>query len=166
MKMRVNRDSFSYNRNVILVSAVATALSTTVLFFLPDLIPLEAFKRFAYDTTGVWYFENPFTQLRFFGGVPGGFIGGYLARDYFENANRGVSLKIGLYGVLFGLLLLWVAYVLYNLGNLIFVHGLFPPPIYLTIVNPLILAIPLIPVYLLEGAVFGRIGGFVSDRRE
>lgn len=162
--MSYNRESIRHNRIAVLISGIVTALSTTGLFFLPGLVPYEAFQLFVYDTIGVWYFDNPFTQFRLLGGIPGGFVGGYLAKDYFENASRDAPLRVGIYGVLLGLLLLWVAYVLYNLANLIFVHGLFPPPIYLTVVNPLILGIPLFPLYLIEGAIFGRIAGFVSNR--
>lgn len=146
------------NRKAILVSAAVTAFTTGVLFSLPVMIPLPEFKLFLYETTGIVSFGNPFMQLRLLGGIPGGFIGGYFARDHFGNATRAISMKVGVYGVMLALLFVWGVFVLYNVANTIFIYGIFPPPIYDIVVLPVLLALPLVPTYLIEGIVFGVVG--------
>jgi hypothetical protein len=151
------------NRKAILASAAVTAFSTGALFSLPVVIPLTEVKLFLYETTGMVSFGNPFTQLRLLGGIPGGFIGGYFARDHFGDATWAASMKVGTYGVLLALLFIWVVFVLYNLARATIVYGVFPPPIYDIVVLPILLALPLVPTYLIEGIVFGVVGNGVNS---
>lgn len=155
------------NRNTLAVigGGVLTAIATSVLFVVPVLAPLETIKLFVFERTGEWWFGNPFTQLRLFGGIPGSLVAGYLARDYWGNNEWGTAMKYGLYAAFFGLALVYGIVVAYNVAHSMLVSGIFPPPIYAITVVPLIYSFPLFPAYLVEGVLGGFVGNSISRVR-
>jgi hypothetical protein len=162
---RIRALAMDPNRKGILVGGVITATATSLLFLLPTFVSIEEFKLLVYRSTGEWMFGDPFAQLRLLGGIPGGLVAGYLARDHFGNVKRGNSMKISIYATLSGLLLLLVAFALFNIYSAIVIRGIFPPPIYLIVVVPLIVTAPLFPAYLIEGLVFGYAASIVQETR-
>lgn len=148
-----------------LIGGVVTAITTAAIFVISFRFPLYEFKMFVFESTGQWFFGNPLTQLRLYGGIPGAFVAGYFARDDFGQVDKWVSLKIGLYAAFLGIVFLVVAIMLYNVFMSTVVDGMFPPPFYLILVTPLILAFPLLPAYLVEGLLFGYVGGIIQESK-
>ena len=146
------------NKRAIVIGGIVTAVLTATLFFLPSILPLTRIKMVVFNYTNHWWFGNPFIQLRFFGGVAGGLIAGYLSRPVSIADRVGTSMKTGTYANVLGISILYFLYIAYNFANSIFVAGVFPPPFYLILVIPLLLSLPLIPLYLLEGILLGVTG--------
>lgn len=150
-----------YNLAVI-AGGFMTAISTCVLFISTVLIPSDWLKIFIFEQVGFWWSGNPLVQLRFLGGIPGGFVAGYLARDHWGKDEWGAAMKYGVYAVLFGLALLFAAFVLYNIIRSLLTAGMILPPLYIITVVPLIYAIPLAPAYVVEALVAAIIGNGCS----
>lgn len=153
------------NKKAALTGAIVTAVLTAVMFLLPFLIPLESIKMAVFELTGVWMFGNPFSQLRLFGGVPGGIVAGYLARDDLGSSEWESAMRVGVYATMVGLVFIWTAYVLYNLFSATVMDGMFPPPIFVILAVPTIFSIPLIPTYVFEGLLFGIFGRIARKAR-
>lgn len=146
------------NNRPIIIGALVTAISTGLLFVFPILVPFNELKTFIFEQTNVWWSGNPSAQLPYLGAIPGGLITGYLAKDYWGNDEWGTAMKYGVYAALSGLGLIYVAFVVYNMVQSMLVSGMFPPPLYLITVIPLIYGIPLVLVYVIE-ALFAAIIG-------
>ncbi|MFC4986685.1 hypothetical protein [Saliphagus infecundisoli] len=139
-----------------------TAISTGVLIISTVLLPSDEIKTLILEHFGWWWSGDPFVQLRFLGGLPGGFVAGYLARDHWGRDEWGAAMKYGVYAVLFGLALLFAAFVLYNIVRSLLTAGMILPPLYLITVVPLVYAIPLAPAYVVEALVAAIIGNGCS----
>lgn len=150
-----------YNQAVV-AGGFVTAISTCVLFVSTVLIPSDWLKILIFEQMGLWWSGNPFAQLRFLGGIPGGFVAGYIARDHWGKDEWGAAMKYGVYAVLFGLGLLYVAFIVYNVVRSVLTVGVFPPPLYIIIVVPLIYAIPLTPAYVVEALAAAIVGNGCS----
>jgi hypothetical protein len=153
------------NRKGVVIGGVVTAISTGLIFLLPVLVPVREFKLAVYQLTGEWMFGNPLAQFRLLGGIPGGFVGGYFARDHFGSVKRGNSMTVGVYATGTGLLAVLLFVVLFNVYSATVTRGIVPPPIYLIVVVPLIATVPLFPAYLVEGLVFGYLAGALQTVR-
>lgn len=154
------------NCSIVLKAGVLTAGVTAVLFTLPALLPFTTIRTVLFETSGVWMTENPFVQLRFLGGVPGAVAAGYWAKDEFGKNEWGVGLKYAIYGAIFGLLLFYAAFVAYTV--IVAAMGIGPSPtvMYLFVVSPLVLVLPLFSFYLVEAFLAGLAGVAVSRWRE
>jgi len=149
----------------VVAGGCVTAVSTGVLLALPFLVPLEVVKHFVFAQTNEWWTGNPFTQLRLFGGIPGGIVAGYIARNHWGENERGIAMTYGLYAVLFGLAVVYAAFVAYSVGRSILVSGTFPPPVYVITVVPIVYALPLVPVYVVGGVLAAVVGNSLSRAR-
>lgn len=150
------------NRRAVLAGGVVTTLTTVFLFILPVLLPMQNINERLFEQTGMWWTRNPLLQLRLFGGLIGGFVAGYLARDEFGHNNWSFSVQSGLYAGLMGAVLSYLLYVGINFFTAMVFTGIFPPPVYIILVVPAIYALPLFPAYMLEGMIAGVIGNAVS----
>jgi hypothetical protein len=144
------------------VGGVVVVISTCALFVLSVFVPSGEIKLFVFKQTNTWLFGDPATPLRYLGGIPGGFVAGYLARDYWGRDEWGAAMKAGVYAALFGLGAIYVGLVTYNLVRSVMVAGMFPPPLYIIAVVPLIFGIPLIFVYTVEALLAAAIGNACS----
>lgn len=153
--------TMSHNRAVI-AGGVVTAVSTCVLFVTTVLVPSEWLKLLVFERLGVWWSGNPFAQLRYLGGIPGGLVAGYIARDHWGKDEWGTAMSHGAYAALLGLGLLYTTFVVYNVVRSVLVVEVFPPPLYIITVVPLIYAIPLAPAYVIEALVAALIGNGCS----
>lgn len=144
------------------VGGVVTVVSTCVLFVVSAFVPSDEIKLFVFAQTNTWWFGDPATQLRYLGGIPGGFVAGYLARDYWGRDEWGAAMKTGVYAALLGLGSIYVGFVTYNLLKSVMVAGMFPPPFYVIAVVPLLFGIPLIFVYTIEALLAAIIGNACS----
>ena len=99
--MSVNRtlvgEAQKRDRRAVYAGTLVTGVSTLFLFVLPDLLPVDAFGRWYLDLTGAVVQGNPFTSLRFCGGLVGGAVGGWLVSDLGSGAI--IGLKAALYGL-------------------------------------------------------------------
>ncbi|WP_276253070.1 hypothetical protein [Halomontanus rarus] len=152
---------FRNNRSII-IGGLVTAISTGLLFVFPIFIPFDELKTFVFEQTNVWWSGNPSAQLPYLGGIPGGLITGYLAKDYWGNDEWGTAMKYGVYAALSGLGLIYVVFVVYNVVQSMLVSGMFSPPLYLISVIPLIYGIPLIFIFVIEAFFAAIIGNGCS----
>jgi hypothetical protein len=157
--MTVDRETYRAarrrNRQAVYAGSAVTAVSTLVLFVLPDLLPVAAITDWYFGLTGEVIHGNPFGPLRLFGGVVGGFVAGWLTPELGSGLVAG--LKAGLYGLVGAYLLAVLFYTGYSV-----VVGSFPPPL-LTITSvPLIYGIPMFGTHLVGGAIMGAVGARVG----
>ena len=143
------RDARHRDRRAVHVGTAVTGIATLALFVLPDLLPVEAIRLWYFELTGEVVRGNPFTVLRFGGGLVGGAAAGVLTSDLGVGAVAGM--KAALYGLVVAYLLAIAYYVLYAIA----VANVFPPPLLTTASIPLIYALPLFGVHLIGGAVTG-----------
>lgn len=148
------------NRRAVLVGAAVTAVTTAVLFVLPDLLPMEAMRRAWWERTGDWVFGNPFRNLRFLGGLPGGLVAGYLTRNEINERSPawGVCFRNGLLAGFGGVAALYLAYVGYQLVRTSVLMGVFPPPVYLIAVVPLVLLLPFAFTFVVQAIATALVG--------
>lgn len=139
------------NVRAVVAGGILTTLTTMSLFLFFDLTQSPL--------TG-----DPLSQLRLFGAIPGALVAGYLAKlDVTAvDTENGLSMRVGLYAALVGLVIALVATVLYNWGSAMFVYQMFPPPLLLSTFGTLIVFLPLILLYPFEGLVFGWVGGVLK----
>ena len=157
---------FMGQKRSIIVGGLVTAISTCLLFIFSVVVSSDEIKLLVFEQTNVWWSGNPFAQLRYVGGIPGGLVAGYISRDYWGNDEWGTAMKDGMYAALVGLGLIYVAFVVYNVIRSTLASGVFPPPLYLIIVVPLIYGIPLVPAYVIEALFAAIIGnGWSRTRR-
>lgn len=150
------------NQRAVFLGGAATMVATVLLFVGPLLLPMGDINAVLFQYTGRWMTHNPLLQLRIFGGLVGGFIAGYLARDELGYNNWGFSAQSGLYAGLLGAMLSYLIYVGVNFIGAVFFAGMFPPPFYILLVVPGIYALPLFPAYALEGVLAGVTGNAVN----
>ena len=149
------------NRVATYTGGVITAVMMAILFVLPLLLPVEEVRDFVYQVSGHIFSENPFIQFRVFAGVPGGTVAGYVAKDRLDNDDWMTSFKYGAFSAGFGLILLYVLYIVVRIGYASLVLWSVPP-FYLIFVFPLLLGLPLALPVLFFGAFAGLIGNFLK----
>lgn len=125
------------NRVPVLAGAVVTALV------------LEVFAQFPMD--------GLLGQLRVLAGIPGAALAGYLARSKYVHSRLSASMKTGIYAVLLGLTLHLSVILLYNTAVSV-VAGAGIPDLGTIGFFVFITLFPFVPLYILEGAVFGTVG--------
>jgi hypothetical protein len=155
------------NRIAVAAGAVTTLLATVFLFFLPAIVPVDHAKIVVFETTGNWISGDPFRQLRLLGPVPGGFVAGYLSLDRTGYPDRVVSMKTGAIAAVAGVggiylvtaasiaIRYWT--VVASRPDLSFTLG----HLLDTLLVPLGLVLPLVPVALFEGVCAGIIGNWL-----
>jgi len=70
------------------IGGVVVVMSTCALFVFSVFIPSGEIKLFVFKQTNTWWFGDPATQLRYLGGIPGGFVAGYLASGFERVVDR------------------------------------------------------------------------------
>ena len=127
------------------VGAVATAVFTAVLIYVPNAVAFEPFRDYLVDQTGIYLWDDPFPPLRYLGGFGGGFVAGYLTRDqWYEGVIN------AMHAVLVGILLYYVGLFLYKV--VAFSSLLSPSVVLVFLLQPLIfLVVPFSLIYLFEG---------------
>lgn len=145
----------------VVVGGFVTAIATCVLFVSTLFVPSEWLKMLVFERLDVWWSGDPFEQLRYLGGIPGGLVAGYIARDHWGKDEWGAAMSHGVYAALLGLGFLYVAFVTYNVARSVLVAEMIPP-LYVITVVPLIYAIPLAPAYVIEGLVAALVGNGCS----
>ena len=167
-RLRAGADGLSqrqYNHLLSFGGGLVTAAVTSILFLLPALVPFDTMRQSIFELTGWWMTENPLVQLRFLGGIPGAFLVGYAVKDEFGKNEWGVGLKYAILAVMTGVILFYAAYIvaITLLGTI----GTGPTPtvMYLFVVSPLVLVLPLFTCYLIEGFLVGLAGVAVSRWR-
>jgi len=145
------------NRRATYAGGTVTAVAMAVLFVGPQLVPVGEINRSVYELTGWVWTGNPVLQLRVFGGVPGGIVAGYLAKDRLDNDDWATSFRCGAFAGGLGLALLYVVYVLARVGYAVIVSWSVPA-FYLVFVFPLIVGLPLLPAGLFFGGFAGLLG--------
>lgn len=151
------RRSARIDRRAVYLGAACTAIATMCLFVLPDLIPIDAFRRWYHGLTGTWVSGNPFSALRLLGGLVGGAVAGSLT------SNLGSGGVTGTKSALYGLAVAYVFVVAFYLAYWPIVHGVFPPVI-TALSIPLVFAIPMFMSHLLGGFAAGTIAHHVRQR--
>lgn len=147
------------DRRAIVIGTAVTVVATLSFFLLADVLPIELFKDWFEETTGIWLMaENPFTPLRFVGGVIGGGVAGWLTSNYGSGAVAGV--KAAMYG-------LGMAYLLTVGFFLVYwsLDGPFPPPVIVAFTLPFLNAFPLLVTHLVGGILAGTLGNSVASIR-
>jgi len=148
------------NRVPVSIGAIVTTILTAALVIFPEVMPMDPIREIVFDLTGDWWWGNPFRQLRIVGGIAGGIIAGYLARDRFDRERWSVSLVSGIYAGGLGVVLAYVIYLVAVLGYATLRAGGIPSVgmLVLFIVVPLVFAVPLLWIYLMGGALGGVLG--------
>ena len=134
------------NRIALVAGALVTGVGYVVLSLSPLLAP--AVKSFVFDVTGNWLFGNPLEQAKLLGGLPGGFVAGYLARDTLDANNPNTAVKYAFYAVASGL---GAAYV----GTVLLTVVLYGSPHVIGVI-PMFFIVA--PFYLFGGAMAGLLG--------
>ena len=153
VRMEEERD-----RRAVYLGTAVTAIATLVLFVVPDLIPVEAIRRWTYQQTGRWPLGtrgNPFSWLRLCGGLFGGAVAGWLTSEY------GSPTYSGLKAAVFGLGLAYLIVVGFYVFYWPVLRGVFPPPMFEIMVVPIIHSILLFPAHIAGGPLAGAIASEV-----
>lgn len=146
------------DKKPIYVGAGATLVVTGMFLALPYVLPVAEIRTLIWEWTGELPSENPFTVLVIFGGVIGGCVAGYLtARKWDSNMTNGV------YAALYGIVWLYVLYVMANAVYWIIIVGTSPIPVYNVVVFPLVYLLPLLVIHFFGGMVGGLFGGWLAS---
>lgn len=141
--------------------ALATIGFTVVLLSGPDVVPFERLRDWLFETTGVYWWDNPFPSLRLLGGFGGGFVAGYLTRGRWDQAVVNTSVA-----VVSGLAVFTAVRIVYNLVTF---PGLTSSiAIVLVFQSIFFVLLPYALLYLFQGTIAGIGGnwlaGFLADR--
>jgi hypothetical protein len=146
----VIRESNERDRRAVYVGTAATAAATLFFFVLPDLLPVQGFRRWYFYLTGDVVRGNPFVPLRLCGGLVGGAVAGWLTSDFGSGAVTGVKAAVA--GLLVAYLVAVAYFVVYSVAI-----GVFPPTMMVILTIPLIYAVPLFSAHLVGGLVTGSL---------
>jgi uncharacterized membrane protein YeaQ/YmgE (transglycosylase-associated protein family) len=145
------------NRTALVVGILLSAVMNVVFFVVPALVPLEALKRFLWQNFQYSPRGNPFTDLRVLGGLPGGFVAGYLVTDEFGRDRWPAAMFYGIAAAVGGTVLVYVLWVLVLLGRWMILRST-APPLVSSVTLPLLVVFPFVLVSLLVGGIAGLLG--------
>jgi len=133
------------NREGIYLGGAVTALLMGGLFVLPEILPERQIE----------------PQLRFFAGIPGAFLAGYLGNR--SARNFGDGLKRGALASLLGLAMFYASAIAYWVGTAVVIDGRMPRAPLATTTFAVVAMLGLSTVYLFTGAVAGGFGYALRD---
>lgn len=143
-----------WTRRSVLAGAGVTFGLTALLFVLTRVIPLEPIRALVFEATGNVMRDNPFKNLHFLTGLPGGYVAGYLTDGrWYDGSTNGLR-ATALAG-----LALYLIVVGYNLYLAAASGG--PVAVYVVVVAPTLLLFPLVAVLVIEGSLAGMLGTWI-----
>lgn len=152
----------SWFRNVdraVWAGAAVSLVAGILLFLFPYLFPMREFKHWYIRQTGDWIYGNPLLVVRYFGGLPGGYVAArYLADWRWEH-----RILAGVQAATLAVIAVFLLFVAYNVGSAL-AAGVSPPVAYILVAS-LLFAVGLVPMYALGGLLGAAAGHLLREYR-